>query len=87
MYTNDGLLKANVQFGSSKKVKYVLYEDGVEVPGDSGETEASAIKLSYDLKSKGITGRVLKIVVTDSNGAESSASCKVKTTDGVNKCA
>ena len=87
LYTNDGLLKANVQFGSSKKVKYVLYEDGVEVPGDSGETEASAIKLTYDLKSKGITGRVLKIVVTDSNGAESSASCKVKTTDGVNKCA
>lgn len=86
LYTSDGKLKAVVTFGSGNTVSYKLYEDGTEVAGDSGSTSATQINFKYDLTSKNITGRKLKVVVTDSNGAESSSQCTVTTSNGTNKC-
>lgn len=84
IYTSDGKLKSVVTFGSSKSVKYKLYDNGSET--ESGEVSNTQVDFSYDLKSKGITGHKLRVVVTDGNGAESSAQCTVTTVDGSNKC-
>lgn len=79
-------LVATIGYGSSKTVNYALYEDGTAVAGDAGSTTSSSITFKYDLSSKNLTGRTLKVVITDGNGAEKSASCKVTTTGGSNKC-
>lgn len=80
-------LVATISYGSAKSVNYTLYEDGKAVSGDSGTATASSITFKYDLSSGNLKGRTLKVVITDGNGAESSASCKVTTsTDGTNKC-
>ena len=78
---SDGkTLSATVSFGSSGSVSYTLYEDGTEIT--SGTTSSSQINFSqsqYDLSSSGITGRTLKIVVKDDNGAEASSQCTITT--------
>lgn len=84
IYSSGDNLRAVVTPGSSTQLTYVLSEDGVQY--ESGTTSGTQIDFSYDLKSKGINGRVLKVVVTDANGATGAAECKIKTTDGVNKC-
>lgn len=86
IYTSDEKLKAVVTYGSGNSVTYKLYEDGSEVAQNSGTTSETQITFKYDLTSKGITGRKLKVVVTDSNGAEASSQCTITTSGGVNKC-
>lgn len=92
IYSSGEALKAVVTLGTSQTVTYKLYEDGAEY--ESGTVSGTSIDFKYDLKSKGITGRVLKVVVTDQNGAETSSQCKVTTTkasststETTNKCA
>ncbi|MBP5205050.1 penicillin-binding protein [Candidatus Saccharibacteria bacterium] len=84
LYQSGDKLKAVITVGSSPEVKYVLYEDGAAY--ESGVASGTSIDFGYDLSSSGITGRTLKVVVTDSNGAESSSQCTIITKDGENKC-
>ena len=84
LFPSGNKLKAVVTFGTSKSVTYTLYEDGN--PYESGSTTGTEISLGYDLQSSGNAGRVLRIVVTDENGAESSNQCTVKKVGSTNKC-
>ena len=85
--SNGKTLTATVKYGTGKTVSYTLYEDGSEIT--SGSTSDSVINFTqaqYDLSSAGITGRKIKITVTDANGASSSGQCTITTTGGTNKC-
>ncbi len=84
LYGSGSKLQAVMAFGTSGNVTYTLYEDGTAY--NSGTVSNTQFELDYDLSSAGNTGRTLKIVLTDENGAESSAQCKITTSSGTNKC-
>ncbi len=84
LFPSGNTLKAVISFGTSKNVQYVLYEDNASY--ESGNAAGTEISLGYDFQSSGSTGRTLRIVVTDENGAESSDQCTVKKVGSTNKC-
>ena len=86
LFPSGNKLKAVVTFGTSQSVKYTLYEDGNAYESGSAASDNREISLGYDLQSSGNAGRVLRIVVTDENGAESSNQCTVKKVGSTNKC-
>ena len=86
LFPSGDKLKAVVTFGTSQSVKYTLYEDGNAYESGSAASGNREISLGYDLQSSGNAGRVLRIVVTDENGAESSNQCTVKKVGSTNKC-
>ena len=86
LFPSGNKLKAVVTFGTSQSVKYTLYEDGNAYESGSAASGNRDISLGYDLQSSGNAGRVLRIVVTDENGAESSNQCTVKKVGSTNKC-
>ena len=74
LYSSDGSLKANIQYGSSSSVSWTLYENGAAYK--NGSTSDTTLALPYDVKGSK-NGTKLKITVTDSNGYEKSKECTV----------
>ena len=87
-YSAGNELKAVLTFGSANSVTWTLTEDGAAIKSDETTSNSTLTIPSsvYDL-SGSIPGRVLRLTVKDSNGAESSKECKItKVDDKTKKC-